>query len=153
VLRPPATLASRAIVASAEAAMAADLTRTMMDRLLASPAASDLADMVAKRVLASRAAERMADDVIDSGLLGHVMDRLLASDDLWNMIDEIAASPAVTAAITRQSMGLADQVAEVVRDRSNRADDRLERAVHRLLRRNGGPAAASGEGSPIGDEG
>jgi hypothetical protein len=49
----------------------------------------------------------------------------------------IARSPAVTDAIGRQSLGLADQVAGVVRDRSRGADDRLETAVRGLVRRRG----------------
>ena len=43
----------------------------------------------------------------------------------------------MTEAISRQGMGLADQFAGVVRDRSNRADDRIERRLRRLLSRNG----------------
>jgi hypothetical protein len=50
-------------------------------------------------------------------------------------VDQIARSPAVTEAITQQSMGFADQVAGEVRRSSQRADAGLERAAHRLLRR------------------
>jgi hypothetical protein len=41
----------------------------------------------------------------------------------------------VTEAITRQSVGFADQVAGQVRDRSRNADARLERAARRVLKR------------------
>jgi hypothetical protein len=44
----------------------------------------------------------------------------------------------VTEAISRQGMGLADQMAGVVRERSNRADDRIERGMRRLFHRDGG---------------
>jgi hypothetical protein len=72
------------------------------------------------------------------------VDRLLESEDLWLLVEEIARSPAVTEAITQQSMGFADQVADGVRGRSRRADDWLERAARRALRRapaNDEPAA------------
>jgi hypothetical protein len=50
-------------------------------------------------------------------------------------VDEIARSPAVTEAITQQTMGFADQVADGVRAGSRRADDWVERAARRALRR------------------
>jgi hypothetical protein len=61
--------------------------------------------------------------------------RVLAGEELWLVVDEVAQSPAVSEAITRQSIGFADQVAEQVRDRSRSADARLERAAKRVLRR------------------
>jgi hypothetical protein len=61
--------------------------------------------------------------------------RLLESEDLWLLVEEIARSPAVTEAITQQSMGFADQVAGGVRAGSRRADIWLERAARRALRR------------------
>jgi hypothetical protein len=51
------------------------------------------------------------------------------------MIDEIAGSPAVTAAISQQGLGFADQVTDEVRTRSRKADDWLERAARRLAHR------------------
>jgi hypothetical protein len=49
-------------------------------------------------------------------------------------------SPAVTAAITQQSVGFADQVAGELGERSRQADARLERIARRLLRRHPAPA-------------
>jgi hypothetical protein len=49
----------------------------------------------------------------------------------------------VTDAITQQSMGFADVIADGVRDRSRSADAWLERAARRALRR--GPAPAPPE--------
>jgi len=63
--------------------------------------------------------------------------RLLESDDLWVLVDEIARSPSVTDAISHQGMGFADQVAAAVRERSLRADARLEHAARRLVHRRG----------------
>jgi hypothetical protein len=72
--------------------------------------------------------------VIQSPLLDEAVERLLESEDLWLLVDEVARSPAVTEAIGSQGLGFADQVAQDVRNRSLRADDRLEHAARRLLR-------------------
>jgi hypothetical protein len=86
-------------------------------------------------VLESAAAERLVARVIDSKLLDEVVRRLLESEDLWVLVEEIARSPAVSEAITRQSVGFADQVAGGVRTRSRSADAWLERAARRAVRR------------------
>jgi len=98
-------------------------------------------DRIVAAALASPKTERVVAQVIDSRLLDEAVSRLLESEDLWILVDEIARSPAVTDAITQQGMGFADQVAGVVRGRSRTADDRLEGAARRLLRR--GPNGAA----------
>ena len=70
---------------------------------------------------------------------------MLEGEELWLVVDEIAQSPAVTEAITRQSIGFADQVAGGVRGRSRNADAWLERAARRALRR---PPAAPPPDAP-----
>jgi hypothetical protein len=82
----------------------------------------------------SEAAQRLIDGFFDSGLFDRIAERLLASDGLWHLIDEIAASPAVTAAISQQGLSFADQIGDEVRSRSRSADDWLERAAHRVVR-------------------
>ena len=69
------------------------------------------------------------------------------------MVDEIARSPSVTEAITHQSVGFADQIADTVRDSSRDADAWLERAARRLVphrrdrsRANGAPPLRELEG-------
>jgi hypothetical protein len=103
----------------------------LVDRALESPAV----DRLAARVLESPAAERLMVRVIEGPLVDQAVQRLLESEDLWLMVDVIAQSPAVTEAIGRQSIGFADQVAGALRVRSAGADDRLELAARRLLRR------------------
>ena len=92
-------------------------------------------ERVAAAALDSPAAERLVVRVIESRLLDEAVVRLLQSDDLWLLVDEIARSPAVTEAITQQSLGFADQVAGGVRARSRSADVWLETAARRALRR------------------
>ena len=73
--------------------------------------------------------------MIDGPLLDTAVERLLESDDLWLLVDEIARSPAVTEAIGRQSISFADQVAGQVRVRTRRVDSELERIARRALGR------------------
>jgi hypothetical protein len=103
----------------------------LVDRALESPTVERLAN----RVLESAAAERLVARVIQGPLFDEAVARLLESEELWLMVDVVAQSPAVTEAIGRQSIGFADQVAGAVRARSFRADERLEGAARRLLRR------------------
>lgn len=87
-----------------------------------------------RRALDGDGARQLVDDFFDSGMFDQLVTRLLASDALWHLVDEIAASPAVTAAIAQQSLGFADQVGDQVRGRTRRADERLEQAFRRFRR-------------------
>ena len=83
--------------------------------------------------LDSPAMERLVAHAIDSRLVDETVAQLLESEDLWVVVEEIAQSPAVCDAITQQSMGFADQVADGVR---------CELAQRRRLARAGGTARA-----------
>lgn len=126
-----------AVGAAAEAGMG--VQRRAIDRLLDSGEleqllASPRLQAAIEQVLDSDGAQKLVDTFFQSGLFDRLVERLLASDGLWRAIDAIAASPAVRAAISQQGLGFADQVGDVVRSRSRRADDRLEYIAHRLIR-------------------
>ena len=88
------------------------------------------------RLLAEGVIERAVDRVFDERrIVDELVNRLIASEELWVLVDSIAKSPAVTEAIGRQSIGFAEQVAGEVRTRSRNADARLERVARRALRR------------------
>ena len=119
----------------------------LLETALDSPRVSALAD----RVLASEGLDRLIGQVAESRLVDATVARVLASDDLWVIVEEIAKSPAVTHALTHQSAGFVDQVADEVGERSRRADARLERGARRLLRRRprpGGDAPETATGVP-----
>ena len=82
---------------------------------------------IVAQVVRSDGATQLIDTFFDSGLFDTLVDRLLASDGLWRLIDEVASSPAVRAAVSQQGLGFADQLGDVVRERSRRGDRRLER--------------------------
>jgi 2-C-methyl-D-erythritol 4-phosphate cytidylyltransferase len=147
--------ASTATLRTLDAVLDSPLTEAMVDRVLASrlaehvvatalrgplidtaiAAAAPRAEAIADQALDSPAAERLVARVIEGRLLDEAVARLLESEDLWILVDEIARSPAVTDAISHQGMGLADEMGAVVRRRSSRADTRLENAARRILGR------------------
>ena len=134
-------------------AIARDIARyavveRVVDELLAAGMADQLADRlldgpelerIVTAALESPGVQRLVIGVVESPLIDRVLDtvveRLPESEEMWLLVDQIARSPAVTEAITQQSMGFADQVAGEVRIRSQRADAGMERVAQRLLRR------------------
>ena len=93
----------------------------------------------------SPALERAIVQVLESDLLDEVVDRVLASEELRRVVAHIAESEEVRAALTRQSMGLVDEVAGSARTRTVRADALAERVARSILRRRPAPWA---EGAP-----
>lgn len=101
-------------------------------------AATALASLDA--LLRSRFADEVVERVLDSPLIGEIVAGLLERDALWTLVNEIAQSPAVMAALRKQSAGLGDELAGEVRERSRYADAWLERGARRVLRRRAEPA-------------
>ena len=95
------------------------------------------------KALESDGAKRLIDSFFESGLFAEFLHRLSDNDALWALVDEIAGSPAVTAAISQQGLGFADQMGGEVRARSRKADDWLERTARRLAHRNSKPGPAA----------
>ena len=120
----------------------------LMERTLTSALDSARAQAALRRALASDGARQLVDSFFDSGLFDQFMERLAASDALWRLIDEIATSPTVTAALSKQGLGFADQVGDLMRDRSRKADHRAERIADRLTRRWSKEAPSDGDGRP-----
>ena len=78
---------------------------------------------------------RIIEQALDSRLASEVADHLLRSPELDRVIEQIAASPAVRAALTQQTTSLVGEVAAGLRRRAERLDDSTERTVRRWLRR------------------
>jgi len=135
-----ATLRPLTGVVGAAAEVGISLEQRAVDRLLGSGElerflASARLQAIVAQVVRSEGATQLIDTFFDSGLFDRFVDRLLSSDGLWRLVDEIAASPTVRAALSQQGLGFADQVGDAVRARSRKGDRRLERAADRLRRR------------------
>ncbi len=115
-----------------------------LERALISVVSSPRIHAMLRRALNSDAARDLVDDFFDSGLFDRFADRLLASDALWRLVDEIADSPSVTAAISGQGLSFADQLGGELRSRSRQADARLERIARRIVGRDERRAAGAG---------
>jgi hypothetical protein len=87
------------------------------------------------QLLDSPSLERVLERVLDSRLADEMTDRVLASDELQRVVSHIAQSDEVRTALTQQSAGLANEVADQVRSRTVAADDVAERFARRILRR------------------
>lgn len=127
-------------VVGAAAEAGVELERRAVDRLIESRElervlTSARVQTAAAQVLESEGARRLVDAFFDSGLFEQFVHRLLDSEALWELVDRIADSPAVTAAIAGQGLGFADQVGEEMRGRSRTADAWLERTAARLIHR------------------
>ena len=112
-----------------------DAASVEFEQLLGTVLESEHVQRGLRRAFEGDGARELVDSFFDSGLFDHFVERLLASEALQHLVEEIADSPAVTAAITQQGLSFADQLGEVVRGRSRRADDLLERAAHRVAPR------------------
>jgi len=149
-----ATLRPLTGVVGAAAEAGISLEQRALDRLLESGElerllASTRLQAIVAQVVESDGATQLIDTFFDSGLFDRFVDRLLASDGLWRLVDVIAASPSVRAAVSQQGLGFADQVGDAVRARSRKGDRRIERAADRLMRRH---PTESPQIPPQGDE-
>jgi hypothetical protein len=139
-------LAERAVRTVVEGPLAdAAVLSAIRARLVERIAADLLESGAVARLLDSDDAQALAGEVLDSRLVDTSVARVLASEELWLVVDEVARSPSVTEAIAHQGAGFADQVADDLGERSRRADARLERVARRLLRRR--PAAEDADGA------
>jgi hypothetical protein len=144
VAAPIVRRVSDAAVATLESVLESRLAGDIVERIAASPLAGRALEgalegpeleRAVEAALQSDVAERLVGSAVDSRLADQAVARVLESDDLWLLVEAIARSPAVTAAIARQSAGFADQVAGGLRARSRGADAWVEGRARRLLRR------------------
>jgi hypothetical protein len=137
-LRPVAGVARATVGAGMRVerrAVAALLDSGEPERLLTSVVSDPRVQAMVRQALESPGAQGVIDDFFASGLFDQFIVRLTASDALWRLVDEIAQSPTVTAALSQQGLGFADQIGRTARERSRQADVRIEGTVGRLRQR------------------
>jgi hypothetical protein len=134
-----------ATTTSAAAKATTDAGLILLARALATQAALDAVDVVLRSPAARRAVRTaIRGPLPEVAARAAVHERVLEREGVEQLVEEIASSPLVAQAIARQGAGFADRVAGEVAQRSQRADDRLERATRRLLHRRPLPEPADG---------
>jgi uncharacterized RDD family membrane protein YckC len=95
--------------------------------------------------------DRLVAGALDSRVVADVTDQVIESAEMQRLVEEIASSPAVRAALTRQTTTFAGETAAATRRSLERLDDSAESKVHRWLRRRA--ATASGGYGGLGTRG
>ncbi|HMC50489.1 MAG TPA: RDD family protein, partial [Solirubrobacterales bacterium] len=79
------------------------------------------------------AVKRALLEAMDSELVDEVWRRLLASEEVQQLVERIAEAPEVRAAISAQGRGLLGDIGRTVGNLVRRVDDRFERIARRVL--------------------
>jgi hypothetical protein len=98
---------------------------------------SGIVGEIAERARADPEIERILAAALRSRLFDETVARLLDTDGLWRLVDEVASSPSVLKAVEHQGIGFVDEVGERARSRSRRADAWVERLAWRVTRHEG----------------
>ena len=118
-------------------------TREVGRRLGVNPAV----ERQVNRALESDAAGRTTQRVLQTDTANQVWDKVLESDQAQKLVERVADAPEVRQAITRQGVGLLEDVRRTARRAARSLDDVLERVAHTALRkprRAGRPIYAGG---------
>jgi uncharacterized RDD family membrane protein YckC len=121
-------LASTDLEAAVEAALEHATTERLVEETLASPGF-----------------ERIATNAADSLLASNLTEHVVQSAELQRVVEELASSPAVRAALLRQTTTLGDEIAAGLRRRMESLDDAGEGAVRGWLRRPVRPGPSAGD--------
>jgi hypothetical protein len=115
------------------------LEHHVVERLAAELATEIEIDAVVDAALEHETTQRLVTAIIASPgmdrLLVQATDRALTGPELQRVIEHVAASPEVRAALTHQSTTLATEMADGLRVRAENLDDVAERTVRGWLRR------------------
>jgi uncharacterized RDD family membrane protein YckC len=88
-------------------------------------------DELAERILRNPALERLLTNLVDSRLTQELADRVVQSPAFKGALRTVLSSPEVRAALVEQTSSFGSDLATAARGRARRADDSLERIVHR----------------------
>ncbi len=123
------------------------LTSAVADRVAEILIEEGVVERAIDRALKDPSTERAAVAVLDSDLLDEIVERLLASDEIQKIIERIATAPEVRNAITRQGVGMVDDLRRELGRLARHGDAIVEapfRAVARRGRRDGSTPFAGG---------
>ncbi|HSD24607.1 MAG TPA: RDD family protein [Solirubrobacterales bacterium] len=87
------------------------------------------------RALDSETAARATERFLDNETTKRVWEKVLESDEAQKLVERVAEAPEVRAAITRQGVGLLEDLRRGARSAARRADTAVERVARGILRR------------------
>src|SRR6476661_5338274 len=93
--------------------------------------APELARIVDSALAGTGELERLIQESLGSPETLELTDRVLASEEMQRVLENVASSPELRRAVTRQSAGLAEDVVAGVRRSANRLDDGIARPGQR----------------------
>ena len=94
-----------------------------------------IVDRSVDRALDSETAARATERFLDNETTKRVWDKVLESEEAQKLVERVADAPEVRAAITRQGVGLLEDVRRGVRSAARQIDTTLERVARGILRR------------------
>lgn len=154
VLRPTRAVAGDVFEPVAEAAVDRALAGPLPEVIARSLVQHHVIERVTREVLASadfqssvkvamkdEATERLLGEAIDSKLTAHLAEHLLKGPEFERLLTEVLSSPAVSAALAKQTTTIGDEMVGSLRDSTVELDTRLERGPRRWLHRAARPDA------------
>lgn len=111
------------------------LTSAVAERVAEILIEEGVVERTVERALRDPSTERAAVAVLDSDLLDELTRRLLESEEIQRVIERIANAPEVRNAITRQGVGLLDDLRLELVEQCRRADGIAEAPVRAAFRR------------------
>jgi uncharacterized RDD family membrane protein YckC len=87
------------------------------------------------RALDSETAAKATERLLRTDTANRVWDKVLESDEAQKLVERVAEAPEVRAAITRQGVGLIEDLRRGVRSAARRIDTVVENGARRILRR------------------
>jgi uncharacterized RDD family membrane protein YckC len=87
------------------------------------------------RALDSETAAKATERLLDNETTKRVWDKVLESDEAQKLVERVADAPEVRAAITKQGVGLLEDLRRGVRSAARRIDTAVERVARSILRR------------------
>ena len=122
-----------------ERVVAEVLASADLERAITSALESERTSKLAEQVLSSPALARMLNEALESKLTAELAEKVVSSPEFDRMLEQAVSSPAVRAALARQTQSLGQDTAAGLRRRAVRVDDAAERAPRRWLRQAAAP--------------
>ena len=131
--RPPSNPVQRAVAPIARTGWRG--VHGVARRLGLDRAVGEAVDKSVDRALDSETAAKATERLLQTDTANRVWDKVLESDEAQKLVERVAEAPEVRAAITRQGVGLLEDLRRGVRRASRRIDTVIEDGVRRILRR------------------